>query len=297
MDSGSERTSTPRSESFWLVAYFLSRCTAAGNRPPVQLGVGSWKEAYDRFYDSCGQGRDVARFRNSLRGTRDTFDSHLPNSRRGFLAADHKTPRPLGSIATAILATWRERTDAELFAVIEELLAGPASLAAAEQQPSALERPESVRVSRGAVLRRSRSTPLAEGREGRVAVRRSVEAKRVGDRAEQIVRAELLRTLPPAAAETLVHHAAIGETPGYDLSYSRDGDLFAVEVKGTVSASMDTFEITAGEVLASRRLGSRYHLYLVASVDSSSPNLQVIEGLGNEFDLTPTRFVARLRSE
>jgi hypothetical protein len=297
MDSGSERTATPRSETFWLVAYFLSRCTGGGNAPPEALGVSTWKAAYERFYPACGEGRDLARFRNSLKNARDSFDSHVPNGRRGWLDADHQTPGRLGAIPAAILSAWGDRSDAELFAVIEELLADPASLAAAERQPSALERPESVRVSRGAVLRRSKSTPPAEGREGRVAVRRSLEAKRVGDRAEQIVRAELMRTLPPAAAETLVHHAAIGETPGYDLSYSRDGELFAVEVKGTVSASMDTFEITAGEVLASRRLGSRYHLYLVASVDSSSPNLQVIAGLGDDFDLTPTRFVARLRSE
>jgi len=297
MDSGRERTATPRSESFWLAAYFLSRCTTEGGRPPAQLRVARWKEAYARFYDTCGQGRDLARFSNSLRGTRDAFDAHLPNRRRGFLSADHTTPRDLGPIASAILAAWSDRPDNELWGVIEELLAGQSLPEQPPPEAGTLPPAGTVRPERARVLREPRPSAASGARAERTGIRRSLEAKRVGDRAELIVRAELLRSLSPTAAETLVHHAAIGETPGYDLSYSHAGELFAVEVKGTVSDSMDSFEITAGEVLASRRLGSRYHIYLVAKVDSDAPALQVIKGLGDAFELTPTRFAARLRAE
>lgn len=297
MDSGRERTATPRSESFWLAAYFLSRCTTEGNHPPAQLGADSWREAYEQFYDSCGEGRDVARFRNSLKNARDSFDAHVPNGRRGWLNADHETPGRLGTVPAAILSAWRDRPDTELWAVIEELLSGHSLLEQPPPEASTLPPAGAVRPERARVLRRPRPSSAAGARTERTGIRRSLEAKRVGDRAELIVKAELLRSLSPTAAETLVHHAAIGETPGYDLSYSHAGELFAVEVKGTVSDSMDSFEITAGEVLASRRLGSRYHIYLVAKVDSDAPALQVIEGLGDAFELTPTRFAARLRAE
>lgn len=249
------------------------------------------------FYPACGEGRELDRFRNSLKNARDSFDSHLSNGRRGWLNADHETPGQLGTVPAAILAAWRDRPNSELWAEIKKLLSGNLDLEQLRPEAGTPPTAGAVRPKRARVLRASRPSAAAGARSERTGIRRSVEAKRVGDCAELIVKEELLRSLSPTAAETLVHHAAIGETPGYDLSYSLAGELFAVEVKGTVSDSMDSFEITAGEVRAARRLGSRYHLYLVAKVDSDSPLLEVFEGLGEGFALSPTRFAARRRVE
>lgn len=65
------------------VGYFLSRLGV--DKPPVQLKVSSWAEAYARFYATFGGNKTENEFRNSLKNLRDHFDSHLPNSRTGWM--------------------------------------------------------------------------------------------------------------------------------------------------------------------------------------------------------------------
>ncbi len=107
------------------MAYFFSRCTGNGNAPPEALGVSTWKVAYERFHPACGEGRDLARFRNSLKNARDSFDSHDAERTTRLARRGSRDSRQVGAIPAAILSAWGDRSDAELFAVIEELLWGP----------------------------------------------------------------------------------------------------------------------------------------------------------------------------
>ena len=84
-----------------------------------------------------------------------------------------------------------------------------------------------------------------------------------------------MEMLGPGACDP-IHHAALGETPGYDLSFVRDGIHHCVEVKGTVGISMASFVITRKEWAAAEEFGARYHLYLVSGVEGASPALQVL---------------------
>lgn len=54
-------------------AWYLSKY--GKSQPPVRLGVQKWKEAYDLFYPRFGAGKTANEFRNSLKNSRDRFDS------------------------------------------------------------------------------------------------------------------------------------------------------------------------------------------------------------------------------
>ena len=59
------------------------------------LNVDKWKDAYKLFYNKLGDGRKYRQFERSLKNSRDAFDSHIENSRRGWFELDRKTPKPL----------------------------------------------------------------------------------------------------------------------------------------------------------------------------------------------------------
>lgn len=64
------------------VAWYLSKYGKF--QPPVGLGVQKWKEAYDLFYPRFGAGKTANEFRNSLKNSRDHFDSWLSDVRVGW---------------------------------------------------------------------------------------------------------------------------------------------------------------------------------------------------------------------
>lgn len=143
--------------------------------------------------------------------------------------------------------------------------AAPATPAPKGLSVSTLQKVDSLLVPRG------KSTPGARGG----GYRKSKRAKEVGDWAELAV-LEYVRThLRPTA---LIHRAAIGETPGWDIDYcDAAGALHCVEVKGTVSAAFTSVEITAGELRAAQAHGDDYWLYLVANCLTDQPQLQAIQ--------------------
>lgn len=102
--------------------------------------------------------------------------------------------------------------------------------------------------------------------------RRSRFAKQIGDHAEQIV----YRHLMLSNKDSLRHHAANGETPGYDISYREEGRLVAVEVKGTIAKAFPNFEMTQGEREAAAELGDRYQVWLVSGVGSTTPRVEIL---------------------
>ncbi len=120
---------------------------------------------------------------------------------------------------------------------------------------------------------------VANGRDGRHRgvgwARRSRSAKIVGDRAEEIAVRYIRECI--AGATAIRHVAIIGETPGWDIEYvNTAGELNAVEVKGSTGAAFPVFELTSGELMAARRLGPRYWVYLIANCFGSSVRVECI---------------------
>jgi hypothetical protein len=94
----------------------------------------------------------------------------------------------------------------------------------------------------------------------------SRNAKMVGDRAEEIV-LRYLRSQLAEIGDSLRWVAREGETPGWDIEYvGTNGEIVAVEVKGTAAAAFTSIELTDGEWTAARKLRHRYRLFLVARV-------------------------------
>jgi 5-methylcytosine-specific restriction protein A len=75
-----------RSTEFWLIAFFLSKfgenVHEKETKPPIELNSKSWKETYSLFYEFFNEGQTINQFVNSLKNSRDAFDSHLINTGR-----------------------------------------------------------------------------------------------------------------------------------------------------------------------------------------------------------------------
>lgn len=109
-----------RSDAFILVGLFLPRYGRKDEGrtplPPAQLGTDSWREAYAAFFHLLADGRSLRSFQNSLKLTRDQFDSHVDSGRRGFRVDG--MPSPLPKRDAEILGTWRSRSEDELWRAI-----------------------------------------------------------------------------------------------------------------------------------------------------------------------------------
>lgn len=116
--------SIARSEALILVALFLSRCgrkqEGRNPLPPAELETESWSTAYASFFDELGAGRSLRSFHNSLKATRDQFDSHVDSGRRGWWVGDQ--PKPLPDRDARVFERWESRTDAELWQEVRELV-------------------------------------------------------------------------------------------------------------------------------------------------------------------------------
>jgi hypothetical protein len=64
------------------VVWYLSKY--GNSQPPVGLDVQKWKEAFALFYLRFGGGKTASEFHNSLRNSRDRFDSWLTDARVGW---------------------------------------------------------------------------------------------------------------------------------------------------------------------------------------------------------------------
>jgi len=110
-----------RSDDLILVALFLSKygrkIKDGTPLPPSQLGTDSWRLAYAGFADSLAAGRPLRSFHNSLKATRDQFDSHVDSGRRGWRVGDE--PAPLPDRDAAILDAWGSRSEQELWQKVQ----------------------------------------------------------------------------------------------------------------------------------------------------------------------------------
>ncbi len=105
--------------------------------------------------------------------------------------------------------------------------------------------------------------------------RRSRNAKIAGDRSEGIaIRYIRERVL---GATNIRHVASAGETPGWDIEYrDADGNLNAIEVKGTSGDAFISFEMTDNELAAARNLGQCYWIYLIAKCLGRRANVHAV---------------------
>lgn len=111
------KTLVQRSYPMRIVSYYLARCGERVNdepaRPPHALNVNTWKDAYDLFYDSLGDGRKLSQFRNSLKNARDSFDILFDNGRIGWIGKDTQDS-PLSTSFIAIHEEWNIRSNEDL---------------------------------------------------------------------------------------------------------------------------------------------------------------------------------------
>ncbi len=116
--------SIERSEEFILSALFLSRCgrkvDAGKPLPPAEMETDSWAVAYASFFDALGDGRSLRSFHNSLKASRDQFDSHLDSGRRGWRVGGQ--PKALPKRDARVLKQWKARTDAEVWEAVRHLV-------------------------------------------------------------------------------------------------------------------------------------------------------------------------------
>ena len=127
--------SVERSDQMILVALFLSRCGGKESprpKPPVQLGTPKWDHAYAIFFDSLGAGRTLRSFHNSLKASRDQFDSHVDSGRRGWRVDGR--PKPLPDRDQEIFDQWFNASDEELWHAVQQL----ADLEVANVSPAVL---------------------------------------------------------------------------------------------------------------------------------------------------------------
>lgn len=98
-----------RTQSMLDVGYFLSKYGERQSKgtplPPVELDTQSWKLTYTIFFANLGGGRTLAQFSNSLKNTRDEFDSHMESGRVGWRDQDiERSPSPLSKLAGSTMA-------------------------------------------------------------------------------------------------------------------------------------------------------------------------------------------------
>ncbi|MBC7821057.1 MAG: HNH endonuclease [Planctomycetaceae bacterium] len=85
-------------------------------RPPTQLAIGSWEEAYSLFFPKLNGGRPLRVFHSSMKNARDMFDGHHDSGRVGWRESEaERSPQSLPEDAAGVLSDWGERTDEELW--------------------------------------------------------------------------------------------------------------------------------------------------------------------------------------
>jgi hypothetical protein len=115
--------------------------------------------------------------------------------------------------------------------------------------------------------------------------RYSAESRKVGDAGERAVilheEQKLAKLGRPDLVSKIVHHAAKGEFPGWDItSYDVAGEAIYIEVKASIGKVISTVDITANEWAAAKheQHKDRYHLYFVTEALSKTPRIEILKG-------------------
>jgi hypothetical protein len=135
-----------------------------------------------------------------------------------------------------------------------------------------------------AFVPRAAAKPRVNGAKPAIRRRYSAESRKVGDAGELAVmiheEQKLLNLGHGTLVPKIIHHAAKGEFPGWDItSYGADGKPIFIEVKASVGKIISAIELTANEWAAARdeRHSDRYHLYLVTEALSKTPRIEILQ--------------------
>ena len=131
-----------------------------------------------------------------------------------------------------------------------------------------------------------RSPTAAAGVSDTSGGRYSRRAALIGRRAEEIAHRFILNRSDSLGATNIRWVAQEGLTPGWDLQYENlQGEMIAVEVKGSAGPAFGSIDITAGEWRAALTLTNHYWLYLVANCFGKEPIVQRIQNPARLLDL------------
>ena len=112
--------------------------------------------------------------------------------------------------------------------------------------------------------------------------------KLIGDLGEKIVldyeRKRLIAVGREDLASKVIHEEAVGNRPGWDISsFDEAGIPIQIEVKSSVSSTINSLVMTSNEWSAASDKRESYHLYLVTGVSKSGA--KKIEIIQNPFEL------------
>lgn len=119
------------------------------------------------------------------------------------------------------------------------------------------------------------------------------EAKNIGDLGERIVYEYLKEHSKNYLPNSLIWHANIGETPGYDISYiDTNNNHICIEVKTTTGKLFNNFIMTINELNTATEIGEYFKIYLVSDCLSNSPKLNILDNPTQEsnFKFEPISF-------
>ena len=119
------------------------------------------------------------------------------------------------------------------------------------------------------------------------------EAKNIGDLGEKMVFEYLKNHLQEDLVNSLVWHANIAETPGYDISYIDENKKhICIEVKTTTGKLFNNFILTINEINTAKEVGEYFKIYLVSDCLSNSPKLNIINNptLDDSFEFEPISY-------
>lgn len=108
-------------------------------------------------------------------------------------------------------------------------------------------------------------------------------SKKIGDRAEELVKKWLENNLPSPERESIRWVSKEGETPGWDIEYiDANSRKIKIEVKGTSGNVFNSFELTAQEKEAAEEYTGDFWLLLVRNCLDFNPRITKIVNPINE---------------
>lgn len=102
-----------RGKNFVEVAFFLSKY--GKSKPPKQLEIKSWKEAYHIFYEKLNEGREILTFEHSLKNARDAFDSHFIETEREGWKDKKGSPNKLSGVSLEVFSRFDQLSENEIW--------------------------------------------------------------------------------------------------------------------------------------------------------------------------------------
>jgi hypothetical protein len=164
--------------------------------------------------------------------------------------------------------------------IFEEIMHRAGIAPDADQVPATLPDLDAITVkeAEGSLLVPRRKSTTGRGPSDLQYSRHSRNAARLGRRAEEIALRFLREYACALGARDIRWISDEGLTPGWDIQYEdNNGEIVAIEVKGTSGPLFGSIDITVGEWNAAVGKADRYWLYLVANCCGTAPIIQRLQ--------------------